>query len=242
MARHMSHTLLALAVSAMTLPTAVGNDGSTADIVTTNKRQHTGAALNTVETITMSEGELANQPQGQSEPGAGKLGAGETGKQTPSTDLPVSPAGWTVYVDPTHGFSIGYPKGFVIQSQQASKLAQFTPIPIASIFFMNPTMAKGDFAGIEPPDLEVRVYRAGAADSLQSWLVSVSFVAVDGGTSTQPYRNASVSGLKVCQSTMIAPGCSVYILRGGRVYQLTPISREGEAMIETFVLPPVPSD
>lgn len=186
----------------------------------------------------MSEAELASQPPGQSEPGAGKPQAGATGKQTPRPGLPVPLAGRTTYVDPTYGFSVGYPNGFVIRPQDVSKLTQFTPTPIASIFFMNPTMAAGDLAGIEPPDLEVRVYQTGVVDSLKSWLVSVGFASVDSGAVVQPYRNASVSGLKICQSTMIAPGCSVYILRGGRVYQLTPISLEGEAMIETFALLP----
>jgi hypothetical protein len=101
---------------------------------------------------------------------------------------------------------------------------------------MNPTMAAGALAGIEPPDLEVRVYQTGTTDSLQSWLASVGLASVDSGAAIQPYRNASVSGLRVCQSTMIAPGCSVYVLHNSRVYQLTPISREGKTMIETFTL------
>jgi hypothetical protein len=103
---------------------------------------------------------------------------------------------------------------------------------------MNPIMAAGALAGIEPPDLEVRVYQAGAVDSLSSWLVSVGFAAVGSGAVVQSYRTASVSGLQVCQSTMIAPGCAVYILHSHRVYQLTSISREGEAMGETFALLP----
>ena len=145
-----------------------------------------------------------------------------------------SPQGWTTYVDRTYGFSIRYPKGFVVQPQDASKLTQFTPTPLASIFSMNPTMAKGALAGIEPPDLELRVYQAGAVNSLKSWLTSVGFL--NSGNAAQPYRNANVSGVKLCQSTLIAPGCFIYVLHDGRVYQLTPISREGEAILETFTL------
>lgn len=51
------------------------------------------------------------------------------------------------YVDPTQGFSIGCPNGFVVVPQDLTKSAQFTPMPIASTFFMNPTMAAGDLAG-----------------------------------------------------------------------------------------------
>lgn len=145
---------------------------------------------------------------------------------------------WMDYVDTTSGFHISYPQGFVIKPQDVSKLAQFTPTPITSIFFMNPTMAKGDLAGIEPPDLEVRVYPGGAGHSLEDWLDSVALASVEHGAVAQPYQNGRVSGLKVCQATMIAPGCSVYVLRGDRVYQLTPMSVEGEVMIETFALLP----
>jgi len=222
-------------LSVMGLATAsCSNDAATGDTGKTGQRTET--ELNIVETTPMSEAELANQPQGRSEPGAGESVVGDAGKQTPGRGLPVSPPGWAAYNNRTYSFSIGYPNGFVVQPQNVSKLARFTPTPVASIFFMNPTMAAGALAGVEPPDLEVRVYEAGGGDSLKSWLVSVGFV--DSGTVSQPYRNASVSGLKVCQSTMIAPGCSVYVFHSGRVYQLTPISREGEAMIETLALLP----
>lgn len=154
---------------------------------------------------------------------------------TPGPGSPVLPASWSTYTDPAYGFSIGYPKDFVVRSQDVSKFARFRPAPLASLFFMNPTMAAGGLAGIEPPDLEVRVYRA-EADSLESWLVSVGFASAESIAAAQPSRNAGVSGLRVCQTTMIAPGCSVYLLHGGRVYQLTPISLEGEAMIETFAI------
>lgn len=82
----------------------------------------------------------------------------------------------------------------------------------------------------------MRVYRAEAVDSLQGWLASVGLASAGDGAVARPYRNANISGLKVCRATMIAPGCSVYVQGSGRVYQLTPISVEGEAMIETFAL------
>lgn len=160
------------------------------------------------------------------------MATGPAKQRSPAS--PVPPPDWSTYTDPAHGFSIRHPKDFVIRPQDVSKLSRFTPAPLASIFFMNPTMAAGNLAGIEPPDLEVRIYRAEAAGSLESWLISAGFASEETVTAARSFRNASVTGLQVCQSTMIAPGCSIYALRGGRVYQLTPISLEGEAMIETF--------
>jgi hypothetical protein len=158
------------------------------------------------------------------------------GLATPSGQK-VPRAGRT-YVDPTYGFRLSYPKDFSVRRQDVAKLPRFTPAPLVSIFFMNKTMAQGALAGIEPPDLEVRVYRAGAADSLQSWLVAVGLASAESVAAARPFRNASVGGLQVCRSTPIAPACSVYVLRGDRVYQLTAISLEGEAMIQTFALAP----
>ncbi len=232
----MQRTLLALMVSAMVSITGLATTPGSVDASGNITGQPAGKGLNMNEAPRKPKTVRANHPDGQSKTGAGESEAGETANEAPHSSLPVPPAGWTDFVDPTFGFSIGYPNGFVVQSQNVSKLAQFAPAPTASIFFMNPIMAKGALAGVEPPDLEVRVYQAGAMDSLKSWLASVRFD--HSGAAIQPFRNASIDGLKVCQEALIAPGCSVYVLHKARVYQLTPVSREGEAMVETFALLP----
>ena len=140
------------------------------------------------------------------------------------------------YVDSAHRFTIKYPNGFVVEHKDVSKIAPFSPKPLSSIFFMNPTMASGDLSGIEPPDLEIRVYEAKEGYSLEGWLDSVASALVEREADTRPYKNGNVSGLQICRRTMIAPGCSVYVLGRGRVYQLTPSSVEGELMISTFAL------
>lgn len=218
-------------VSAMVLMAGLATPPGSVDGSANITGRTDGAGLNMNAPPRKPKTELANQPDGQSRPEAGEIT-----NEVPRSSLPVPPADWTDFVDPTFGFSISYPNGFVVQSQNVSKLAQFAPAPVNSIFFMNPIMARGALAGIEPPDLEVRVYLAGTIDSLKSWLASVRFD--HNGAAIQPFRNASIEGLKVCQATLIAPGCSVYVLHKARVYQLTPLSREGEAMIETFALLP----
>jgi hypothetical protein len=223
----------ALVASVTVFATPGGGDVAETNAAARKSEHETQTKVNVVSTNKMSEEKQASQAPGQSD--ADEAMPGPSGQQTPSRGSAVPPAGWIAHVDPKNGFSISYPKGFVVKPQEVAKLAQFTPRPVASIFFMNPTMAAGALAGVEPPDLEVRVYQAGAAKSLTSWLAAVGFTS---GANVQPYRNANVSGQKVCQSTLIAPGCSVYILRSGRVYQLTPISMEGEAMMETFA--PIP--
>jgi hypothetical protein len=192
-------------------------------------------ATNLIEAATVSENEQASELQREPRCEAAEA---EVAPGTSSSRKRAASKVWKTYVNRKYDFRVAHPRGFVIQPQDSSKIAQFTPAPLASIFFMNPTMATGDLAGQEPPDLEVRVYKADEADSLKSWLTSVGFASADGGAVNQPYQHASVSGLEVCQSTLIAPGCSIYVLRSGRVYQLTPISIKGERMIETFAFLP----
>lgn len=160
--------------------------------------------------------------------------AGESPTSGTGKNFALSDSDWKEYSNQRYGFSIRHPKGWAVQPQDVSKLPPFTPKPIASFFFVNPNRAPGAQPGIEPPDIEVRLYQAGAADSLKNWLVSVGFA--NSGTLVTPYVKGKFKGLQVCQSTMIFPGCSVYALHKGFVYQLTPISQEGEAMMETFHL------
>ncbi len=186
-----------------------------------------------------SDVEHMNPSEGQSEPGSGDAPElVETGKPMPTPSSVGHPVLWMTYLDPTYGFKIDYPNHFIVRPQNVAELAKFTPTPITSIFFMNPIMASGSLAGIEPPDLELRVYHVEEVDSLESWLVSVGVASPDSGIIARPYRQAVVTGLEICQSTMIAPGCSVYFLRSHHVYQLTAMSQEGEAMIKTFTLAP----
>lgn len=224
MSRRMPHILLALSLIAIVI---ISLSDKIFGYTAADKTVQHGTELYMGKANLISKSGAANK----SEPGAGESIPCETCKHANVKALPL---GWTAYVDRIYGFRIGCPKGFVVRQQNISTLAQFTPTPVASIFFMNPTMASGALAMIEPPDLEVRVYKAGKGYSLKSWLVSVGFASIDSGANMQPYRNANVSGMKVCQSTMILPGCSIYVLRNGRIYQLTAISIEGESMIETF--------
>ena len=157
-------------------------------------------------------------------------GGGPSGSGQP----PVT-RGWRQFTDVSLGFRIDHPADFVVRSQGVSRLA-FQPRPLASIFFMNPTMAAGDLAGIEPPDLELRVYRAEGASPLATWLAAAGFLPAGGRIAAKSVGRGGVDGLEVCAATLVAPGCSVYVLGRGHVYQMTPISREGEAMIETFEL------
>jgi hypothetical protein len=139
-----------------------------------------------------------------------------------------------VYADNTYAFSVQYPDTFVVRMQPAEQLAQLTPMPSAALRVMSPVIATSDLGDREPADLEIRVYEVGQIASLERWLTSNGLLSA--GDTVQPFKAATVSGVEVCASTMLAPGCSYFVLGGGRIYQLTPATQEGETIVNTFMI------
>lgn len=173
----------------------------------------------------------------QSEPGAG------TGDAEPPTDpaaqseRPQSET-MSVYANSTYHFSVSQPADFVVRMQSAEMLAQRDPKPVASFRFMSPQAAASDLGELEAAELEISVHAAGTETSLNDWLISTHVLQANGATAAKPLRVGNVPGMEVCASTMIAPGCSYYVMGNGWVYQLTPASLEGETMVTTFLLAP----
>jgi hypothetical protein len=201
-----------------------------------NQAQDSGEG-EAVDVTPMSETELAAQPTGQSQPGAGATNEGSQGEPEEEDEQP-QPGELVVYADSTFKFSVSYPADFVFRAQPMEKLANLKPKPEAAFIIMNPVTASSDIVDLEPADLEIRVYGVGQITSLESWLTSDGLLPVDGSVPLRPFHTAHISGVEVCASTLIAPGCSYFVLGKGWVYQLTPATLEGEAMIDTFMLIP----
>lgn len=177
---------------------------------------------------------VSSQATGQTEPGAGAP-AGE-GPSPPAPEASRPAATMRDYRDDTYQFSVSYPSDFVLRTMPADQLAQFEPRPAAVIGFLNPVIAASDLVDSEPADLEIRTFAAQQAESLERWLSANGLLPADGTIPTQPFQTDHVAGVQLCASTMIAPGCSYFVLGKGWIYQLTPASIEGEKMINTFML------
>ena len=96
-------------------------------------------------------------------------------------------------------------------------------------------LAASDVAALELPDLQIRVYAAGGAGSLEEWLTAAQ-IGPPGWEPAAPFSTPNVNGLRLCLTTMLAPGCSDFVLGGGWVYQLVPGSQAGETVLGTFAL------
>ncbi|HQU98730.1 MAG TPA: hypothetical protein PLV19_03790 [Nitrosomonas sp.] len=143
---------------------------------------------------------------------------------------------WKIYNDSQRQFKLSYPSDFVAVERKQHELNKFTPSPQFAIIFMNDMMASSQFAGIEPADLEIKAYRLSTQQTLNEWLESTGFAHGESGSKIRHFPTKHIHGLEVCGSTMAAPGCSVYVVNANFIFQLTPASQSGEAMMESFEL------
>jgi hypothetical protein len=187
-----------------------------------------------VDVTPLTDAELAAQPVGQTDPGGSTEDAAATTEPPPTSMEPGMDA---TYTDSTYGFSVGHPADFVIIAQPAEQLAALAPRPVAVIRFLNPVTAASDIVELEPADLEVRIFAADPAATLEQWLIANTLLPAD-GTGSKPFQTARLSGIEVCASTMLAPGCSYYVEGDTWIYQMTPATTTGESMLQTVTIAP----
>lgn len=214
---------------------AVTQTGETAVEAASEAAAEAEVSENVVVDVTpMSDEELAVQPPGQTEPGAGGAEDGE--ETSPGTVQRQPPGGWSIHSDETYGFSVFYPDSFVVGHPDPALLTALIPSPSDAIYFVDPNIAESAFAGTDAPDLEVRVFESGPVTSLEDWLAAVGAIADGDGKTVGPYQGPNVSGLEVCESNMLSPGCTVFIAGGDHVFQLRVLNLEGETMAQSFSL------
>lgn len=147
--------------------------------------------------------------------------------------LALSTEGWVRHEDEKFKFALRYPPDFLYSAQTDDEFSYLEPKPVAAFRVVSPEKAASDVADLEPADLEVRIHNMAAAASLERWLESAGI----SGPSRR-FKTDNISGVEVCASTMIAPGCSYFVAGNGWVYQFIPSSLEGEGILQTLVLLP----
>ncbi len=211
--------LCSLFVTSLALAACAPGTGS--EVLTLNEDGST--TMNTAES-----GEPANNT-GLTEAGAGAEDAGDNTGNAGTIQLD------DIYNDGTYKFSVAHPSDFVFRNQLAEKLAELTPKPVAAILIMDPIIAKSEVPD-EPAALEIRFYARAGEASLDGWLKANGLT--NASESRQEFKTDNVSGVMVCESTMIFPGCRYYVFGNEWVYQLTVTSQEGESMFNSFKLVP----
>ena len=219
-------------------PSEIGESytGTLSPTTKTDPNQMQNSDEGIVVTVTLlSDIELSVQPPSQTEPTAG-VGNEDSQVEPEEQENEFRPEIGVLYSDSIYKFGMSYPSNFLFRAHPTEELEHLNPIPSASFTFMNPVTASSDLAGLELADLEVRVYEAGQATSLDNWLISMRLLLADSTIPIQRFQTINVSGIKLCASTMIIPQCSYFVIGNGWIYQLIPVTLEGETMFHTFML------
>lgn len=189
-----------------------------------------------VTTVPISAPQTTALPD-RSDSGGGGATSNSTSESAPQTAQ--TPTGIVLtYTEITYNFTIQYPADFITRTLSSEKLAQLKPTPAMIVGFINPQTAASSIAELEPADLEIRAYNTAGSALLEEWLTTNALLPTDGSVTPKPFQTVNTTGVQICAATMIAPGCSYFIKGIDWVYQLTPATVAGEAMINSFMLNP----
>lgn len=186
-----------------------------------------------VDITPMTSEELASEPEAQTEPAA-SIENTEKWEESVGQESPIHSTDYVTYTDSIYQFSIAFPSDYTFNVMPHDQLVTFNPAPAAAFTIMNPTTAASEVAELEPADVALYVFNADQVGSLNDLLVTLNLTV--GGSSSTPFQAVYVSGLEVCNSSMIAPGCSYFVEGSGWIYRLIPATLEGEAIIDTLML------
>ncbi len=155
--------------------------------------------------------------------------SGPTG-QSPVVDK----AGWQTYTDTAYGFSIQYPKEYVILAE-ATLPTPTRPPAVQRVRFQDRQIAAGQFAELQPAMFSIDVFERRPAVALGDWLRSDD-VLLAGASVTPVQIEGAQEALRVALRQQLAPNEFVYVSTARYVYRLTPLGQHGEVMLASFRL------
>ena len=141
---------------------------------------------------------------------------------------------WRMYEDKTYGFSIKYPRQFVILPERDSQ--EEAPAGLLHrVRFQDRQVASWQTADLEPPQFMIEVFKAESLVSLRDWLRAAQWVASD--DTVEPFEvEGAREGLRVRQMQQLAPNDFYYVATERYVFRLTPLGEHGPRMLSTFRL------
>jgi len=223
------------------LAQSLGRKGSEGDVMEPTERT-TSIVNPQAEQTPLTPAPLAAETEpSSSEPGQapGKAASVESAEEAQAVPLDqerIDSTAWPVYKDDGLRFSISYPPDYRIKRLEDAELAQLSPRPIAAIYFYSPQTVESEAAEVAPTEFALRVFENAEGRSLESWLSATGLASRKAGWVIEAYQGKHVSGVKASSPNYMAPGWSVYVAEGTRIFQLTPLGLEAEAMLETFRL------
>jgi hypothetical protein len=108
--------------------------------------------------------------------------------------------------------------------------AQIKPMPVAQYEWRQDTSSN-----LGPPQLSIRVYEEIGSQSLDAWVAETGASARYGqDASLMPFSLNGMEAIRVTSTRFIAPNQAVFVVAGGRVFELTPVGSLAEEAIATF--------
>ncbi|HYG80668.1 MAG TPA: hypothetical protein VD861_09790 [Pyrinomonadaceae bacterium] len=143
-------------------------------------------------------------------------------------------AGWGTYDDKKYGFSIKYPRSFVILHRR-TRAAGDRPSPVQRVHFQSKAMASGPLADMEPPQFAVEVFKREGGGALRELVEAAGWV--EEGDAVEPFElEGAKGGLRVRGMKMIAPNEFYYFATEDYLFRLTPLGEYGPRMLASFKL------
>ena len=143
---------------------------------------------------------------------------------------------WRMYEDKTYGFSIKYPRQFVILPEKG----EHGDAPVSRVHrvrFQDRKVASWQTADLEPPQFMIEVFKTDGAAPLKDWLQSAQWIGQS--DTIEPFEvEGARDGLRVRLMQQLAPNEFYYVATEKYVFRLTPLGPHGPEMLATFRLKP----
>jgi hypothetical protein len=165
--------------------------------------------------------------QQQTTPSSGEV---EASRPAPAEQT----ARWRLYQNKTHGFSIKYPREYVILREPTSgPETHVKPEALVRVRFQDRKVLSYETAELEPPQFSLSVFEDPAARPLRRWLEDTTLLSA-GDAVEQVRLEGAAEGLRVRSPRLMAPNEFYYYRAGQRIFLLVPLGQHSEAMLSTF--------
>ncbi len=160
----------------------------------------------------------------------GESAGSESGFGDNTTGLPEEkvPVNWIAYADPNFGFSLRYPDIYTTLTEPQN-FADVAPDLIGRFRLLEPSLAKSDFAELEPPKFSIEIYANDAGLSLNDWL--------DANLPSGDKETVQIDGInctKLTQQILLAPNQFIVCEYSGNIYKFTPLGLYSEDILASF--------
>lgn len=135
---------------------------------------------------------------------------------------------WINYKDPTFGYSLTYPDIYTTLKEPQT-FNNIAPDLIGRFRLLEPSLAKSDFAEMEPPKFSIEIYSNTKGLALKDW--------VNSSYSGEEMENVKVSGIdciKISLKIQLAPNQFILCNHDNKIYKFTLAGNQSKEILDSF--------